>query len=213
MEVEFWLHKWAENKIGFHMQEVNPLIKKHFSALKLEKGACVLVPLCGKTLDISWLLSQGYHVVGAELSELAIRQLFQQLKIQPNIEQVDNFTHYYFENLDIFVGNIFHITREMIGVIDGIYDRAALVALPKAMRKQYTKHLSYLTDAAPQLLITFDYDQELLDGPPFSVPASEVEEHYATIYQIDNLESNFLKGWLRNIADTTENVWLLHHAE
>ena len=69
MDTDFWLQRWQENNIAFHRSEANPLLVTHFKALGLAKGSRVFVPLCGKTKDIAWLLSQGYSVEGAELSQ------------------------------------------------------------------------------------------------------------------------------------------------
>lgn len=60
METSFWHRRWLNNEIGFHQSEVNPFLLEHFSALQLPPGRRVFVPLCGKTLDIGRLLSQGY---------------------------------------------------------------------------------------------------------------------------------------------------------
>ena len=63
MEPDFWHQKWQSNEIGFHKAEANPLLVEHFSALGLDAGARVFVPLCGKTLDIRWLLAQGLSLI------------------------------------------------------------------------------------------------------------------------------------------------------
>jgi len=88
----------------------------------------------------------------------------------------------------------------MLGQIDAVYDRAALVALPKDMRDRYTQHLVAITGNAPQLLIAFAYDQSLMDGPPFSVSSEEIDAHYAAHFDIEDLEtvlSRNLKGIAR----------------
>ena len=101
----------------------------------------VFLPLCGTTLGIAWLFSKGYRVAGAELSEFAIEPLFIELGVDPVVTTLGNTAHYSAENIDIFVGDIFELSSEIIGMVDAIYDRAALVALPEEMRKKYTKHL------------------------------------------------------------------------
>ena len=178
MEHNFWLDRWQTNQIGFHLPVAHPLLVKHIPALKLPKAARVFVPLCGKTLDIAWLLSQGYCVVGAELVEIAIVQLFNELGVSPNITTIGELKRYSAHNIDIFVGDIFDLTADILGAVDATYDRAALVALPSEMRARYTAHLKTITQHAPELLITFEYDQALVPGPPFSVNAAEVKSHY-----------------------------------
>lgn len=209
MEPNFWHNKWHKNEIGFHLAQANPLLVKYFSALQLKQGARVFLPLCGKTLDIAWLLAQGFRVVGAELSQIAIDDLFKQLNLTPNITQTGDLTLYQADNLDVFVGDIFKLTPEMLGVVDAIYDRAALVALPEEMRKDYTAHLMILTNKAPQLLICFEYDQTIHAGPPFSISAAEVKQHYQAHYNLSLLASENMADGLKGKYPATEQVWQL----
>ena len=161
MDAGFWRQRWERNEIAFHEGEANPLLVTYFSALSLPEGSRVFVPLCGKTRDIHWLLSHHYRVAGAELSEIAVKQLFSDLGVEPAITVIDQVRRYSSNDIDIFVGDIFSLSRSILGPIDAIYDRAALVAFPESMRDQYTAHLIEITDRAPQLLISYDYDQQI----------------------------------------------------
>jgi thiopurine S-methyltransferase len=165
--------------------------------------------LCGKTLDIAWLLSQGYRVAGAELSETAITQLFAGLGVEPQILTVGALKHYRTPDIDIFVGNIFDLSGSMLGAVDAVYDRAALVALPEDMRPRYAAHLMEMTNQAPQLLISYVYDQRVMGGPPFSVPNEEVTQHYGRRYDVRLIASTEVPGGLKGKCSATENVWLL----
>jgi thiopurine S-methyltransferase len=209
MDASFWHQKWKENNIAFHGSEANPQLVKYFKALSLAEGSRVFLPLCGKTLDIAWLLSNGYRVAGAELSEIAIGQLFSELGVEPTIASIGKLDHYSAPNIDIFVGDIFDVSREMLGLVDAIYDRAALVALPGAMRDRYTAHLTEITDKAPQLLICYDYDQSCMEGPPFSISNEEVNQHYSERYDLTLMESTDLPGGIKGKCAAKENVWLL----
>lgn len=209
MEHNFWHERWQTNQIGFHLPEANPLLVKHFASLHLPQGARILLPLCGKTVDIAWLLAQGYQVVGAELSQIAIEDLFCSLQLTPTITKQGEILHYSAKNIDVFVGDIFEVTPTILGKVDAIYDRAALVALPEVMRAQYAAHLVALTHAAPQLLICFVYDQALQAGPPFSVTADEVKQHYQPNYALTLLASEPVDGGLKDICPATEHVWWL----
>ncbi len=209
MDKNFWLQRWKNNEIGFHESETNPALIQYFKEISLAQGRRVFLPLCGKTLDISWLLANGYRVAGAELSKLAIEQLFLGLKLKPGITEAGKFKHYSAANIDIFVGDIFDLTRRTLGAVDAAYDRAALVALPAAMRKRYTAHLREITDTAPQLLISYEYDQTMLEGPPFSVSNEEVKRHYSAQYSLKLLASTDVQGGLKGKCTAQENVWLL----
>ena len=209
MDPSFWHQRWAKNEIGFHEPQANPLLVTHFKELALLKGRRVFVPLCGKTLDIGWLLSQGYRVAGAELSEVAIAQLFADLGVEPQLSTIGALKRYSGPNLDIFVGNIFDLSGSVLGAVDAVYDRAALVALPEPMRARYTAHLTAITNRAPQLLISYVYDQRVMDGPPFSVPNEEVTRHYERRYDVRPIASSDVPGGLKGKCAAKENVWLL----
>ncbi|MDP2230656.1 thiopurine S-methyltransferase [Methylotenera sp.] len=219
MDAGFWHQKWEGNDIAFHENEANPLLIKHFRSLSLAKGSRIFVPLCGKTRDIAWLLTHGYRIAGAELSKIAIVQLFTELGIEPKISSVGELEHgelehgqlehYSATNIDIFVGDIFNLSGNMLGQIDAIYDRAALVALPLEMRNQYAAHLMQITNKAPQLLICFEYDQSIMSGPPFSISNEEVNHHYSESYELNLITGINVLGGLKGKCAAIENVWLL----
>lgn len=209
METDFWHRKWAENDIAFHEGEANRLLVKYFQRLPLPSGGRVFLPLCGKTRDIAWLLSSGYRVAGAELSETAVQQLFDELDAEPEVAMAGSLSRYSAEGVDIFVGDIFDLSPEILGPVDAVYDRAALVALPSEMRSRYTSHLMKITDGAPQLVITFEYDQTQMDGPPFSITAEEIHRHYAGRYRLAQLERKEVPGGLKGKCAARESAWLL----
>lgn len=211
MEPTFWHNKWKKNDIGFHNDHVHPLLAKHWQRLNVVQGSRIFIPLCGKTTDITWLLSQGHQIVGVELSQYAINQLFNDLGVVPHINHIGNFTHYQSENIDIYVGDIFDLTTELVGAIDAVYDRAALVALPFTMRTRYSKHLLSITQSAPQIVICFEYDQRQIDGPPFSIDHHELRQHYARFYRLNFIEAVNVEGGLKGKVTATETVWLLHN--
>jgi thiopurine S-methyltransferase len=209
MEPDFWHQKWEKNIIGFHNAEANPLLVSNFGALSIKEASRVFLPLCGKTLDIAWLLSNGYRVVGVELSGIAVNQLFKDIGVTPNKTDLGDLTCYSAENIDIFVGDIFHLSNTELGEVDAIYDRGAFVALPKEMRNRYAAHLINITNGASQLLISFEYDQSILAGPPFAISNKELHQHYQGAYDMTLLASEEVAGGLKGKCEAVENVWLL----
>lgn len=209
MDASFWHQRWEKNETGWHESKANPLLVTYFKELSLAKGRRIFVPLCGKTLDIFWLLSHDYRVAGAELSQIAIEQLFMNLGVQPEISRVGDLEQWSAKNLDIFVGDIFGLSKKTLGPVDAIYDRAAFVAFPEEMRKRYTAYLTELTGKAPQLLICYDYDQSLMEGPPFSISDQEVHRHYRGQYDLTLIASTDVSGGLKGKCPAKENVWLL----
>ncbi|WP_163930124.1 thiopurine S-methyltransferase [Paraferrimonas sp. SM1919] len=209
MQAEFWHDKWEKGQIGFHEGQANEALVKHWSALEIESGATVFVPLCGKTKDIAWFLSQGLKVVGAELNSLAVEQLFSELGVKPNIKQVGEFKRYQYQDLTVYQGDFFQLDSTTLGQVDVIYDRAALVALPEAMRQQYVKHLQAISLNAQQFLISFDYPQQRMAGPPFAVSAAMVNEYYQGSYQINALEQGIIPLGLKGKVDINQTVFWL----
>lgn len=209
MDPSFWHERWEECRIGFHEPEPNALLIRHFAKLDLQPGSRIFVPLCGKSHDLGWLLGQGHGVAGVELSRKAVEQLFDELGVTPAIEELDGLTRFSFEEIEVFAGNFFDLTAKRLGPVDAVYDRAALVALPAEMRTRYAAHLPGLTATAPQLLISFDYDQSMADGPPFSVPAGEIAALYGARYRIALLESIPITGNLARRCEGAEETWLL----
>lgn len=209
MKEIFWHQRWEKGETAFHETEANHLLVSYFEHLNLAKGDRVLLPLCGKTSDISWLLALGYQVVGIELSEVAIIQLFKDLGVKPEVSNSGELIRYRAKGLEIFVGDIFKVSAQDLGPVDAVYDRAALVALPKEMRDGYVDHLIKITNQVQQLLICYEYEQRLLDGPPFSILEEEVNRHYIEIFELTCLDSRVISGGLKGKVDAVETAWLL----
>lgn len=185
MDEAFWEERWRENRIGFHEPEANALLTDHWAAMAVAPGAPVFVPLCGKSLDLDWLRDRGFAVTGVEFNRMAVAEVFDRLGLAPQVSRQGALECFEAPGLRLFVGDAFALTAEMLGPVAAIYDRAALVALPPETRPRYARHLVQVTGAAPQLLVTMNYDQSQTDGPPFSVPVDEVARHYAETYEIE----------------------------
>ncbi|MCB1908023.1 MAG: thiopurine S-methyltransferase [Rhodocyclaceae bacterium] len=209
MDADFWHSKWHAGDTGFHEDQVNALLAAHFGRLGLAGGARVFLPLCGKTRDIAWLLERGIRVVGAELSPLAVGELFEGLGVVPEVAPVGSLQHHRAAGIDVFLGDIFDLDRERLGAVDAVYDRAALVALPPVMRARYAEHLLGISEAAPQLLVTFEYDQSQLEGPPFSVEEAEVRALYEARFALTSLARSEVEGGLKGKVEAHDRAWLL----
>jgi thiopurine S-methyltransferase len=209
MERDFWHERWRNNQIGFHEAAPNALLVSHFSSLDVPTGGRVFVPLCGKSNDMLWLRAQGYRVVGAELSRLAVERFFADNRLAPTMTSAGPLETYESDGITLFAGDLFALDHEILGPVDAVYDRAALVALPASMRERYASHLAALTGHAPQLLVTFEYDQSLSAGPPFSVEKAEVRKHYDALYRLTVAETRRVEGGLKGRHPAQESAWLL----
>ena len=195
MQPEFWHKKWASNQIGFHLSEVNPYLQRHWPELSIPATARVLVPLCGKSLDLAWLAGRGHQVLGIELSEKAIEDFFNEHQIQPQISEKGAFKVYRSDAIELWCGDFFALTASDVADCVALYDRAALIALPAPMRERYAAHLQQILPQGVQgVLITLDYDQAQIPGPPFAVGDDEVKRLLGDLWQVQALEERDVLG-------------------
>ncbi|WOB27984.1 MULTISPECIES: thiopurine S-methyltransferase [Xanthomonas] len=189
MDTNFWLQRWQDRQTGFHQDEVMPLLQKHWPALQLPRAACVLVPLCGKTLDMHWLAAQGHRVLGVELSPLAVTQFFDEANLQPQRHTSSAGEHFVAGPIEIICGDAFALDASVLADCTAVYDRAALVALPADLRRRYLQTTyARLPAMCRGLLITLDYPQAEKAGPPFAVDAAEVQALFQAQWQVQQLE-------------------------
>ena len=218
MDPEFWHERWQNAQIGFHQPKPNPKLAAYWPRLAPAPGSTVFVPLCGKSLDMVWLADHGHHVIGIELSERAVDEFFAEQGLTPETRRHGELTLKSSGPYELWCGDFFEMTAGLVDGVAGLYDRAALVALPPPMRQRYTTHLlSLFPEAAPPpgLLITLEYDQARIDGPPHSVPQDEVERHFSPSYRIEECHRasdnapppKFIDAGL---TDVTEVAYLLH---
>lgn len=189
MDASFWLQRWDEGRIGFHRDEVMPLLQHHWPALQLAPRTRVLVPLAGKSLDMAWLAAQGHRVLGVELSPRAVAQFFAEHGLQPAVHESRCGRHHVAGDIELICGDAFALDAELLADCVGVYDHAALIALPAHLRARYVDELyARLPRGCRGLLITLEYPQAQKQGPPFSVTHDEVASRYAPAWHVQLLE-------------------------
>ena len=197
MEPEFWSERWKAGQINFHEGRPNDLLEQHLDVLGDDRR--VLVPLCGKAVDVAFLAARGHQVVGVELIEDAVAAFFAEQGLTPMVARDAGFIRYTAGAITILCGDFFETSEGLLGPIDACYDRAALIALPPDLRVRYVAHLRALLPAGtPGLLVTVEYPQEAMAGPPFAVDEAEVRRLYdgAEVRQLEDrpLESPRLRA-------------------
>jgi thiopurine S-methyltransferase len=188
LEPEFWHERWRIGQIGFHQSAVDRYLSRYWPELGLASGCRVFVPLCGKSLDLLWLLERGHGVAGVELSAVALESFCMEHGIPAKRRIVDGFDVYESVNLQLYRGDFFALTPELLGPVAAVYDRAALISWRPELRAAYVDHATALTSPGTQtLLVTLEYAQAQMKGPPFSVVADDVERLYARNHAIREL--------------------------
>ncbi|SEF71060.1 thiopurine S-methyltransferase [Marinobacterium lutimaris] len=183
---DLWLSLWRDRDTAFHQRKVNSLLIRFWTELKLPRRSRILVPLCGKSLDMIWLSQQGHEVIGVELSPLAVKTFFKENHIKPSRKRDGQLTLWKHGRLSIYCGDLFQLQPEQLGRIDAIYDRAALTALPAGLRGAYIEHLQHLTGKhSPALLLTTEDRQQNESDQHFQGIDTELSLLCATRYRIN----------------------------
>jgi len=185
MDTHYWQARWERDQIEFHQDAVSPYLQQFLPELTLAPGACVFVPLCGKSRDMMWLSAQGYRVLGIEVSPLAVAAFFGEHGLQARRSPKGAFESWRSGAIEILCGDYFTLTAADLGGVAAVYDRAALIALPADLRRRYADHMQAVAPAnARILLVTLDYPQAEWAGPPFSVAPVEIEALFGERFTI-----------------------------
>ncbi|MFC3606976.1 thiopurine S-methyltransferase [Stutzerimonas tarimensis] len=178
MSNQQWKAKWRRNDIAFHQDAVNPLLQQFWEELELPEGSVVLVPLCGKSLDMGWLATLGFRVMGIELSDIAVQDYFAALDVVPIRARHGRFAKWKHGNTEIWRGDLFDLTAQDLSEVRGLYDCAALTALPADIRIRYVEHITKVLPPGCQMLLmtTESPDDTQADS------ALEIDEEVAALY-------------------------------
>lgn len=219
MDPSFWHERWQLNDIGFHQSRPHPALARLWGRLGLPRGSRVFVPLAGKSLDMLWLAAAGHSVVGIELSPIAVHDFFAEHELEPVVEQHGDLTLNRAGNIELWCGDVFALTPARLGPVAGAFDRAALVALPSAMRVRYAAQLARLLPrGARTLLVTMEYDQRQMPGPPHAVLEDEVRALFGTSHAITLLGRDAVLADLpqfaqRGVTALAEAYYLLERGD
>jgi len=183
MDRDFWQERWQRGEIGFHQSDIHWALERHWNEIAHGHTRPVLVPLCGKSLDLRWLAQRGHEVTGVELSQAAVSEFYHEWGKTPKREAAGSLQRWHAAGVTLYEGDFFaYRAQQPFGLF---YDRAALVALPRKMRADYLEHLgTQVTDDARGLLVTFEYDQSQMDGPPFAVVEKELMDCTGMQFQL-----------------------------
>lgn len=190
MEHQFWHERWEIGDLGFHQEDYNPPLLRHWHSLDLPAAARVFVPLCGKSKDMLWLAQQGYEVLGVELSELAVRSFFKEHDLDAVQDSIGPFTRYSLDRIQVLCGDFFQLSPELLHGVVAVFDRASLIALPAAMRIRYVDKLkALLQPGIKTLMLTLGHEEGLFSAPPHAVYDDEVRALYQPWCDVEFLET------------------------
>lgn len=188
MRAEYWQRRWREGRTGWHHAEVSPALTRYWPQLAVPAGTRVFVPLCGKSPAMAWFAAQGLQVLGVDVSELAIEQFYAEHQLTP-VRQADHPERCAAGGIEIVRGNVFDVDPALLAGCGAFYDRAAIIAQPAEDRRRYAARVyAHLPRGCSGLMITLDYAQAEMEGPPFSVDPQELRTLFANGWDVASLE-------------------------
>lgn len=211
MQPGYWQERWQRGETGWHRAEVMPLLQKYWPAIAPLPGARVVVPLCGKTLDMPWLAAQGHEVLGIEVAAEGIAAFFAEQGVRDDAVDTPAGRLHRAGAIDILEADVFEVEADTLAGFRHVYDRAALIALPPELRRRYADTLyARLPAGSRGLLITLEYPQHEKAGPPFSVNEDEVRALFSPAWDVTLLERRDILA--QQPAFVAEGVTALHTA-
>lgn len=211
MQPKFWRERWESGNIGFHQAAPNPLLDHAWQKLSLPRTARVFVPLCGKSLDLHWLRAQGHEILGIELSPIATRAFFVEADLECEARKSDRFEHFVGAGFELLCGDFFDLSAKDLASVEACYDRASLIALPPELRRRYAdKMAEILRPGAKTLLLTLEYDQSKMNGPPHSVPPSEIQSLFGSAFDLERLDSRGPEPPTPRFQERGLDLWTEH---
>jgi thiopurine S-methyltransferase len=189
MDAEFWLERWRTGSTGWHQATTHEFLERHGDRLLRGASPRVFVPLCGASLDMLWLRRRGATVVGIDLASAAFQRFYDAADLDPVVDRTCLFERWSADGIELLAGDFFDADETVLGRFDAVYDRAALFALPPAMRERYAARMAGLCGPGTRILqVTFEYDQREANGPPFAVHGDELQALYAGAFTLELLE-------------------------
>jgi len=196
----FWTDRWTSDKIGWHKDDVHHLLLKYTPRIvsNTDEPVKVLVPLCGKTVDLAYLanhegVSEVYGVDGVRkaLEEFSDEHSDLNLTWEDTDTAFEKLTS---PKLKLLKGDFFALgDDDTSGKVDIVWDRASMVAINPELRAQYVQTLlNIVKPGGAILLVAFDRregtDEAKASGPPFSVPESEVQKYYGNQESVESIQ-------------------------
>ncbi|XP_059174983.1 thiopurine S-methyltransferase-like [Physella acuta] len=196
--VEAWKSWWDERQIGFHQSDVHKMLSKHLAKLiPDDKANKVFFPLCGKAVDMSWLASQGYNIVGVDGVKKALEEFFTDQGIEYSVEDVNHNeqTFQMFKSKDdmirLYCTDIFNFTPDIEGTFDAVWDRGALVALNREDVSGYVQNMKRLLSPNGRILVEvmeYDPDGQNKHPPPHPMYEEEIRSLYEPECEVHLIE-------------------------
>lgn len=194
MTYNYWQLRWKNDEVPFHCQEANQFLVAHKDVLPVStNNSCrFFVPLCGKSVDLSYLADCGYDVYGCEFIEKAIEDFFEEQNLKYTktkmSEEIIAFKATE-KNITLYQGDFFALSSSLIGKFDAVWDRGSLVAIDSCQREDYAKLMNELmAENCKYLLFSCVINEDSYKGPPHTVSHDEIKGLFGSFCDVRHLK-------------------------
>ncbi len=215
MDLSYWKKRWQEGNIGWHNEKVDNDLQTFVKNERPSLSSPVLIPLCGKTLDIDWLAQQSFDVVGVDVSPLALKAVVARNSGAWSTQTHPKAVVHSHRRIQLWEADFFDWAQTAQATYCWVWDRAAFVAIDPSLRTHYLQAMAQLLRPDGFMLCkTFAYAQELSTAPPYSVTEAQMLALSAPWFTAKRIQSNTSfheSGTLarRGAPQVTTDVWQL----
>jgi len=212
-KLQVWEQEYSSGETpSWHLTQVNEKLLTHMDELvgSTKNGQvsnrAILVPLCGKSLDMLHLYQQGHTVVGCDWIESVVIQFFSENNIPCTKSTLENIEGSLYKSEDgrlrVYVCDFLLLTTDVVDVkFDSVLDSQSLTYINPRDRKQYVRAVrSLLKDEFRYLLVTIEYEPFAHRGRPHSISYNAVKELFGSFSNIKFVAQLPLKPkWKENV--------------
>lgn len=186
--LKFWIENcWSQGRTPWHLTKPHDFLIKHLHRLlngRKVSDCNILVPLCGKSVDLIWLKDQGFkQIIGVEGVRTAIQDFSSEsgISLKETVLQGMDIPSFESEDgrLKIILTDFFKLDHPSVNAsVDCVWDRGSLVAILPEHRPQYTASIQRLLRKESSwryLAAITEYDKSHMEGPPHSITHEELK--------------------------------------
>ncbi|KAM4706065.1 thiopurine S-methyltransferase-like isoform 2-T3 [Rhinophrynus dorsalis] len=166
-----WVQRWENRNIAFHQDNIHQFLSEFLDTmLNNREQLNIFFPLCGKAVDMKWLAHMGHNIVGVDVSEIGLKEFFEESKIDYVEEAMTEIP-----GAKVFKSTSGNISLYCCNIFD-LSDYTNLM-------------LSFMAKDCRYLLVTLNYNPALIKGPPFYVSDADLERFLGPLCTIKHLKT------------------------
>lgn len=191
MTVGMWKECWNTPNVEFHNPQLNELFVKYHQRMLTRPGMRIFVPLCGKAVEMKWLVDHGHKVVGLEAAPVPCKAFFEENGIPYNVKEMKGIHGEKYESLDhnivIYSCDFFLFTADICGEFDGIWDSGGLNSMDVEDREAYIRRIRTLMGKGCVNLTEFvNFDKSMVDIT-WSMTKEELQKVFGEGFIVEDL--------------------------